>query len=159
MSEQMNKNNPSGARKTIQDKVQVLINEFQNEVDWESRYKLIIEKGKRLPALEAHLKVEENLIKGCQSQVWLVASVDPITKRLLLRGDSDALIVRGLVSLLLELYDDQSPSDVLKADLSFFEKIGLKSHLSPSRANGFNSMIKQIYNYALAFNYLNNKNN
>ncbi|NUM58747.1 MAG: SufE family protein [Bdellovibrionaceae bacterium] len=155
----MNKNNPSGARKTIQDKVQVLINEFQNEVDWEARYKLIIDKGKRLPALEAHLKVEENLIKGCQSQVWLVASVDPTTKRLLLKGDSDALIVRGLVSLLLELYDDQSPSDVLKADLSFFEKIGLKSHLSPSRANGFNSMIKQIYNYALAFNYLNNKNN
>lgn len=144
---------------SMQNKINQLLAEFPESLDWESKYKKIIEKGKRLPELSAEHRADANLIKGCQSQVWLFASLNPQTKTMELVADSDALIVKGLVAILVEIFNNESPAEVLKTDLSFFEKMGLKNHLTPSRANGFNSMVKQIFNYAIAFNYLINKNN
>ena len=144
---------------SIQNKIDHLLSEFPEQLDWESKYKKIIEKGKKLPDLNSEFRVESNLIKGCQSQVWLYAKLNPQTKTIELFADSDALIVKGLVAILVEIFNQESPSEVLKTDLGFFEKMGLKNHLTPSRANGFNAMIKQIFNYAIAFNYLINKNN
>lgn len=144
---------------SIQSKINQLLAEFPEQLDWESKYKKIIEKGKKLPELNEQYRVDANLIKGCQSQVWLFAKLNPQNQTLELFADSDALIVKGLVAILVELFNQESPSEVLKTDLSFFEKMGLKNHLTPSRANGFNAMIKQIFNYAIAFNYLINKNN
>lgn len=140
-------------------KIENLLKEFPSELDWEVKYKKIIEKGKRLPDFKEEHRTEANLIKGCQSQVWLHAELNPQTKLIELSADSDALITKGLVAILVELFHQESPAEVLKTDLVFFEKMGLKNHLTPSRANGFNSMIKQIFNYAIAFNYLINKNN
>lgn len=144
---------------SIQNKIDQLLLEFPESLDWESKYKKIIEKGKKLPALNDLHRTDANLIKGCQSQVWLYATLNQQTKKMELVADSDALIVKGLVAILVEIFDQESPAEVLKTDLSFFEKMGLKNHLTPSRANGFSSMIKQIFNYAIAFNYLMNKNN
>lgn len=144
---------------SIQNKINQLLAEFPEQLDWESKYKKIIEKGKKLPELNEQYRVDANLIKGCQSQVWLFAKLNPQNQTLELFADSDALIVKGLVAILVELFNQESPSEVLKTDLVFFEKMGLKNHLTPSRANGFNAMIKQIFNYAIAFNYLINKNN
>lgn len=144
---------------SIENKIQQLLTDFPSELDWEAKYKKIIEKGKKLPPMEAHLKIEDNIIKGCQSQVWLSAKLDQVNGKMQLSGDSDALIVKGLVAILIELFNGESPSEVLKTDLIFFEKIGLKNHLTPSRANGFSAMVKQIFNYAVAFSYLLNKKN
>lgn len=144
---------------SIELKIKNLLNEFPHELDWESKYKKIIEKGKKLAEMPAELKVEVNLVKGCQSQVWLSAKLDTTSNKMILVADSDALIVKGLVAILLELFNNEAPRDVLATDLKFFEKMGLQNHLTPSRANGFSAMVKQIFNYAIAFNYLLNKNN
>lgn len=130
-----------------------IINEFQNIVSWEDRYKKIIDTGKEWPAMaEAH-KTEELKVKGCQSQVWIHASLDK-EKRVVFQGDSDAMIVRGLVALLLRVYSQSSPQEILETDVFFIEEIGLKNHLSPSRTNGLFSMVKQIKYYAAAFQAL-----
>ena len=124
--------------------------EFKACSDWEARYEKLIQLGKNLPRLPEELKTEDNKVKGCQSQVWLSVTLDE-TGKMRLQADSDALIAKGLVALVLSFFNDLSPEEALKADISFISSIGLTSHLSPSRTNGLNSMIKKLRYYALAF--------
>lgn len=133
----------------VAEKQKQIVEEFKEVSSWEERYKKLIERGKKLPALPEELKTPESLVKGCQSQVWLHASMD--SGRMQLRADSDALLVKGLVSILLEVFSDAPPKEVLDSKVTFVEDIGLGSHLTPSRANGLFSMIKQIKYFALAF--------
>lgn len=134
-----------------------IIREFQALPDWEARYKLLIEKGKALPELPAEKKTADSLVKGCQSQVWLHASLTPDSK-VRLEADSDALLVRGLVALLLNVYNEMTPREILNSSPEFLKEIGFDTNLSPSRANGLSAMLKQIRNYAIAFDYMiNNK--
>ena len=133
------------------------INELQNNVieefadfdDWMDKYALLIDLGNSLPPLEEKYKTESNLIEGCQSRVWLQA--DYVDGKILFKGESDAVIVQGIVSLLISILSDHTPQEILDADLYFIEKIGLKEHLSPTRSNGLVAMIKQMRMYALAF--------
>ena len=130
----------------IQDEI---VDEFAFLEDWSEKYKYIIDLGKELEAYPEEHRNEDHKVRGCQSQVWLYASLEG--GRIHFWGDSDAMIVKGLVSLLLRVYSGQSPKDILDADLTFIEKIGLGTHLSPTRTNGLASMAKQIKIYALAF--------
>ena len=133
------------------------INELQNNVieefadfdDWMDKYALLIDLGNSLPPLEEKYKTESNLIEGCQSRVWLQA--DYVDGKILFKGESDAVIVKGIVSLLISILSDHTPQKILDADLYFIEKIGLKEHLSPTRSNGLVAMVKQMRMYALAF--------
>ena len=133
------------------------INELQNNVieefadfdDWMDKYALLIDLGNSLPPLEEKYKTESNLIEGCQSRVWLQA--DYVDGKILFKGESDAVIVKGIVSLLISILSDHTPQEILDADLYFIEKIGLKEHLSPTRSNGLGAMVKQMRMYALAF--------
>lgn len=133
------------------------IKEVQNEIvedfsiydDWMDKYQYIIDMAKELPVIDAKYKVEENLIKGCQSQVWLHAEV--VDGKVVYTADSDAIITKGLVALMIRVFSNQPAKEIVNADLEFMEKIGLKQHLSPTRANGLLSMIKQMKYYALAF--------
>lgn len=133
------------------------INELQDEVievfsdfdDWMDKYQLLIDLGNELPPLDERYKMESNLIDGCQSRVWLQADChDGVME---LQAESDALIVKGIIALLIKVLNHQKPEDVLNADLYFIERIGLKDHLSPTRSNGLLAMVKQIRMYALAF--------
>lgn len=126
---------------------------FEPLKDWDSKYKKIIEMGKRLEAYPEQYRTEDNKVKGCQSQVWLYAELDS-DQKIKLYADSDALIVKGLVALLLIVYSKSSPDDILSAKPDYIRELGLSSHLTPSRSNGLNAMLKQIHNYALAFKYL-----
>ena len=133
------------------------INELQNNVieefadfdDWMDKYALLIDLGNSLPPLEEKYKTESNLIEGCQSRVWLQA--DYVDGKILFKGESDAVIDKGIVSLLISILSDHTPQEILDADLYFIEKIGLKEHLSPTRSNGLVAMVKQMRMYALAF--------
>ena len=133
------------------------INELQDEViaefseldDWMDRYQLLIELGSEQAPLDPQYKTEQNLIEGCQSRVWLQA--DLVDGRIIFQAESDALIVKGIVSLLIQVLSDHTPEEILHADLYFIERIGLKEHLSPTRSNGLLSMVKQMRMYALAF--------
>lgn len=133
------------------------INELQDEVieefsafdDWMDKYGLLIDLGNTLPPLDEKYKTESNLIEGCQSRVWLHA--DYTDGILTFQGESDAVIVKGIVSLLIRILSGHTPKEILEADLYFIEKIGLKEHLSPTRSNGLVSMVKQMRMYALAF--------
>lgn len=138
---------------SINDIQQEIIKEFASFGTWEEKYKHIIKVGKKLESLPEDLKIEDLKVKGCQSQVWLKADLSP-EGLILLRADSDAVIVKGLIGLLLRVYSGQKPSEVLNVQPSFIEEIGLASHLSASRANGLLSMVKQIKYYAKAFEYL-----
>ena len=132
------------------------INEIQDEIieefalfgDWMERYEYIIDLGKSLPLIEEQYKDEEHLIKGCQSQVWLHAEKD--NGRVKFTADSDAIITKGIIALLIRVLSNQSPDDVAKAELYFIDRIGLKEHLSPTRSNGLVSMVKQMKLYGLA---------
>jgi cysteine desulfuration protein SufE len=124
--------------------------EFATFADWEVRYKKIIEMGKNLPDLPAELKTEQALVKGCQSQVWMHAHLED--GKMIIKADSDALIVKGLVAVLVKVYSGQDPAEIMVHEPDFVERLGFKSHLSPSRANGFFAMIKQIKYFALALN-------
>lgn len=130
----------------IQDEV---IEEFQDFDDWMDRYQLLIDLGGEQPALPEKYKTESNLIDGCQSRVWLQA--DLVDGRIHFQAESDALIVKGIVALLVRVLDNQTPEDILNADLYFIDKIGLTEHLSPTRSNGLLAMLKQMKLYALAF--------
>ena len=123
--------------------------EFANFEDWMDRYSYIIDLGKECPPIAESDKTENNLIKGCQSRVWL--SCHNEEGRLRFRADSDAVITKGIISLLIRALDGQTPQDILDADLSFLDRIGLKEHLSPTRSNGLTAMLKQMKMYALAF--------
>ena len=130
----------------IQDEI---IEEFQVFDDWMDRYQLLIEMGNEQEPLPEQYKTEQNLIEGCQSRVWLQA--DLVDGRIRFQAESDALIVKGIVALLLRVLNNQTPQDILAADLYFIERIGLREHLSPTRSNGLLAMLKQMKMYALAF--------
>jgi cysteine desulfuration protein SufE len=133
-----------------------IISEFQSFKSWEDKYTHLIALGKGLAPLDEEFKTETFKVKGCQSQVWLKADFKD-NQKISFLGDSDALIVKGLVSLLLRVFNDQSPKDILETDLYFIDKIELSNHLSVSRTNGLNSMIKQIKYYAQAFYILSQR--
>ena len=130
----------------IQDEI---IEEFSGFDDWMDKYQLLIDLGNELAPLEEKYKTEQNLIDGCQSRVWLVA--DFCDGKIHFTAESDALIVKGIVSLLIRVLSDHTPQEILDADLYFIEQIGLKEHLSPTRSNGLVAMVKQMRVYALAF--------
>ena len=134
----------------IQDEI---IEEFSGFDDWMDKYQLLIDLGNEQEPLDDKYKTEQNLIDGCQSRVWLQA--DLIDGKIHFSAESDALIVKGIVSLLIRVLSDHTPQEILDADLYFIEEIGLKEHLSPTRSNGLLAMVKQIKMYALAFNSKN----
>ena len=135
---------------TIKDKQEEIIEEFSAFDDWMDRYQLLIDLGSEQPPLDEKYKTENNLIEGCQSRVWLQADLmSDGTVRFL--AESDALIVKGIVSLLVEVYSGHTPNEILENEPYFVEAIGLKEHLSPTRSNGLEAMIKQMRLYALAF--------
>lgn len=125
-----------------------IIEEFEGFSDWEEKYSYLIEQGSELKNLDEKYKIPENIVKGCQSQVWLIHKYNSDLKLMEFEADSDSLIVKGLISILMRLYSNQKPSDILNNELFVFEKIGLKGHLSPSRANGLSSMIRYIKEYS-----------
>ena len=127
-----------------------IIAEFQDFDDWMDKYQLLIDLGNDQQPLDPRYKTEQNLIDGCQSRVWLQADMTP-EGRIHFQAESDALIVKGIVTLLIRVLDNQTPADILDADLYFIDRIGLREHLSPTRSNGLLAMIKQMRMYALAF--------
>jgi cysteine desulfuration protein SufE len=133
--------------KEIQDEI---VDEFSMFDDWMQRYEYIIELGKSLPLIKEEFKTDDNLIKGCQSKVWLKG--EHADDKIIFTADSDAILTKGIIAILIRTFSNQKASDILDADMSFIDKIGLKEHLSPTRANGLVSMIKNIKMYALAFN-------
>ena len=134
-------------------RIEALVQEFNNLANWEERYKRLIEIGKDLSPMDPSLQIEENKIKGCQSQVWLAVKLNS-DKTLHFDANSDAMIVKGLVALLLIVYQDTSPKDILAISTQFIKELGFESYLSPSRANGLQAMIRQIQYYATAYQYL-----
>ena len=134
---------------TIKEIQEEIIDEFSMFDDWMDRYQHIIELGKSLPLIQELNKVEENIIKGCQSKVWIHADLKNDTIEF--TADSDAILTKGIVALILRVYSNQYPKDILETDTEFINKIGLKEHLSPTRANGLVSMIKKIKLYALGY--------
>ena len=134
---------------TINDIQDEIIEEFSGFDDWMDKYQLLIDLGNEQEPLDEKYKTEQNLIDGCQSRVWLQA--DLVDGKIHFSAESDALIVKGIVALLIRVLSDQTPQDILDADLYFIEQIGLKEHLSPTRSNGLLAMVKQIKMYALAF--------
>lgn len=136
----------------IEAREQELISKFQTFENWESKYKAIIELGKSLPPFPEERRNEDHKVKGCQSQVWLWVEPGP-DGTLRLFADSDALITKGLVALVIGLYQDLPPNQITTHSLDLFKKIGLFDHLSPSRANGLAAMIKQVKTYALAYQF------
>ena len=133
---------------TIKEIQEEIIDEFSMFDDWMERYEYIIELGKSLPIIKDEYKLDQNLIKGCQSKVWLYSELDG--SKIKYSADSDAILTKGIVALLLRVYSEQKPADILTAETNFIDEIGLKEHLSPTRANGLVSMIKQIKMYAIA---------
>jgi cysteine desulfuration protein SufE len=134
---------------TIQETQDEIIADFELFGDWMDKYEYIIQLGKELPMIEAQYKTEENLIRGCQSRVWMHAEIRD--GRLFFTADSDAVITKGLVSLVIKVLSGQTPAAIVESDLYFVDAIGLSSHLSPTRSNGLLSMIKQIKLYAFAY--------
>ena len=126
-----------------------IVEEFSSFDDWMQRYEYMIELGKTLPLIDSEYKTEENIIKGCQSKVWIHADLEG--DKLVFTADSDAIITKGIIAVLIRVFSNQHPDAILAADTSFIDKIGLKEHLSPTRANGLVSMIKQLKMYAIAF--------
>lgn len=133
---------------TIKEIQEEIIDEFSMFDDWMGRYEYIIDLGKSLPLIDAKYKLDENLIKGCQSKVWLHSELK--NDELVFTADSDAILTKGIVALLLRVFSNQKAVDILEANTDFVDEIGLKEHLSPTRANGLVSMIKQIKMYAIA---------
>lgn len=134
---------------TIQETEDEIVDEFSLFDNWEDKYEYIIDLGKKLQPLDPKFKVEENKIKGCQSQVWLVA--DETGGRIFFKADSDAVIVRGLVSMLIRVLSGHTPDEIINAKLGFINKIGMTTHLAQTRSNGLLSMVRQMKNYALAY--------
>jgi cysteine desulfuration protein SufE len=128
-----------------------IIEEFSMFQDWTEKYEYLIDLGRSLPLIDEELKTEDHLIKGCQSRVWLQASFDG--EKVHYKADSDAQIPKGIVSLLVRVLSDENPREIVETPLSFIDKIGLKEHLSPTRANGLVSMVNQMKMYALAFQH------
>ena len=140
---------------TIENAQKDIIDNFLFFDDWTQKYEYIIELSKDLEFMSENLKSEDNLIKGCQSKVWLHAEM--INGKINFLADSEAIITKGIISILLNVFNNRKPQEILDSDMGFIEKIGLKEHLSPNRANGLSSMYKQIKFYALAYSKLNQK--
>lgn len=132
--------------KEIQDEI---VDEFSMFDEWDERYQYVIDLGKTLPIVDGKYKTDENVIKGCQSKVWLHGEQQG--EEIVFTADSDAILTKGIIAILIRVFSHQKPDDILQADTAFIDEIGLKEHLSPTRANGLVSMIKQIKMYALAF--------
>ncbi len=136
-----------GSIKSIQ---QEIINEFDFFDDWSEKYQYLIDLGKNLPDFSEINRIDENLVKGCQSNVWLHAEI--IDDKIIYTADSDAIISKGIISILISVFSGQKPVDIIKAKMDFIDKIGLSNHLSQTRANGLLAMVKQIKLYAVAYN-------
>lgn len=134
---------------TIEEKQEALIEEFALFDDWMEKYEYMIDLGKSLPLIDPKLKTEEKLIKGCQSKVWLHSELKE--DKVIFTADSDAIITKGIVAILISVFSNEKPKAIINADLGFIDEIGLKEHLSPTRANGLVSMVKQMKLYAVAF--------
>jgi cysteine desulfuration protein SufE len=139
----------------MQQSEQQLIEEFSYFADWMDKYNYIIELGKELPMIDQQYKTPQHLISGCQSQVWLHA--DLIGGKVVFTADSDAIITKGIVNLLIKVLSNRTPQEILEAKLDFIDAIGLRTHLSPTRSNGLNSMLKQMKIYATALEMRNEK--
>lgn len=137
---------------TINDKQQEIVDQMSDLDDWMDRYAYIIDLGNALPPIAEEFKTPQNLIEGCQSRVWLNANL--IDGKIYFTADSDAIIVRGIISMLIDVLNGHTPAEILNADLWFIDKIGLSEHLSPTRSNGLAAMVKQMKMYALAYNEL-----
>ena len=140
---------------TIQEKQQQIIDEFEIYEDWLDKYAYLIELGKELPLIDEKYKTDQYLISGCQSRVWLYAEMKD--GKIIFKADSDAVITKGIVSLLIRVFSGHTPDEILKSDVEFLNTIGLNDHLSPTRANGLQSMIKQIRIYAQVFKLKSDK--
>ena len=138
---------------TIKEIQNEIIDEFSMFDDWMQRYEYIIELGKSLPLIKEEYKTDENLIKGCQSKVWLQG--EQKDDKIIFTADSDAILTKGIIAILIRAFSNQKAEDIIKADTDFIDEIGLKEHLSATRANGLVSMIKNIKMYALAFDSKN----
>ena len=134
---------------TIQEKQDRIIREFKALGDWPERYKYIIKLGQKLDSLDDEYKTEDNLVRGCQSQVWLHTELDD--DKVIFKADSDAAITKGLVALMVRFYSNETPDDILSNNPDFIKEIGMQEHLSPTRSNGLASMIKQMKIYAMAY--------
>lgn len=134
---------------TIKEIQEEIVDEFSMFDDWMQRYEYIIELGKTLPLIDEKFKTEDNIIKGCQSKVWVHA--EEKDGKILFTADSDAILTKGIIAILIRVFSNQTPQAILEANTDFVDEIGLKEHLSPTRANGLVSMIKKIKMYALAF--------
>ena len=134
---------------TISEAQKEIVQEFSMFDDWMQRYEYMIELGKSLPLIDSQYKNEDYIIKGCQSKVWIHADLED--NKLVFTADSDAIITKGIIAILIRIFSHQHPDAILEANTDFIDKIGLKEHLSPTRANGLVSMIKQLKMYAIAF--------
>lgn len=134
---------------TIKDIQEEIIDEFALFDEWMDKYEHIIELGKELPIIEEQNKTDDNLIKGCQSRVWLQA--DLVEGKIVFTADSDAIITKGIIALMIRVFSNHTPQEIAQADLFFIDQIGLKEHLSPTRSNGLVSMVKQIKMYSIAY--------
>lgn len=134
---------------TLTEKQEEIIDEFSMFEDWMEKYEYMIELGKSLPLIDRSLKTDDKLIKGCQSKVWLHSEVND--GKVVFTADSDAIITKGIVAILIRVFSNETPEAIVHADLDFIDAIGLKEHLSPTRANGLVSMIKQMKLYAVAY--------
>lgn len=134
---------------SIQEIQDEIVDEFSMFEDWMQRYEYMIDLGKSLPLIDEAFKTEDYIIKGCQSKVWVHATMDD--GKVTFTADSDAIITKGIIAILIRAFSNQAPQDIIEADTAFIDEIGLKEHLSPTRANGLVSMIKQIKLYAVAY--------
>jgi cysteine desulfuration protein SufE len=139
--------------KTIQEIENEIVEEFSLFDSWDDKYEYIIDLGKKLPLLEDKHKLDENKVRGCQSTVWLVA--DHVDGKVYFKADSDAIIVKGLISMLIRVLTGHTPDEIINANLEFIQKIGMTTHLAQTRSNGLLAMVKQMKNYALAFKIKN----
>jgi cysteine desulfuration protein SufE len=134
---------------TIEDVQKDIIDEFSMFDNWEDRYQYMIDLGKSLPLIDPKFKTEDHIIKGCQSKVWVHADMDD--EKVKFTADSDAIITKGIIAILIRVFSNQHPKAIIEANTDFIDQIGLKEHLSPTRANGLVSMIKQLKMYAIAY--------
>jgi cysteine desulfuration protein SufE len=134
---------------TIQEKQDRIIRQFELLGDWTERYKYIIKLGQKLDLIDEKHKIDENLVRGCQSQVWLITELQD--HKIIFKADSDAAITKGLVALMVNFYSGETPDTILQTNPEFIQKIGMQEHLSPTRSNGLASMVKQMKIYAMAY--------
>lgn len=140
---------------TISETQEKIINEFLQFTDWEDKYKYIIDLGRQMPVIDESVKVDENKLSGCQSQVWINAKLEG--NNIIFEADSDAAIVKGLIALLIKVYSGHSPDEILSVQPDFLKEIGIDNHLSPTRKNGLGAMLKQIQMFAIAFKTITDK--